>query len=180
MTDSSLWGSVSIDTNVFLYLLNPKYNTAGHISELLAHQGLRTACLLVDRDDRIFGEYRHHLERRIIDLDDTGNEIHILRYWILEAPRCVVELDMTDRLMRSIRNVVFEASESVDRIFVYVALKTGSLLITNDDRHILVGSHRERNRPPRRKSLLRNTRKVRPAGAEILTSQETHAMISQP
>jgi len=174
---SPLWEAVSIDTNVFLYLVNPKYNSDGHISELLSHDEVRAARLLVDGDDRIFGEYLHHLEHWVTSVDDTRNDIYILRYWIHEADRHVVELDMADSLMREIRSVVLEPSESVDRIFVYVALKTGSALITNDERHILIGPQRERNRPPRCRRLLRNTRRVRPSGAEILTSQEAHDRI---
>ena len=48
-------------------------------------------------------------------------------------------LDENDDLMTAIRDVIIEVSENVDRTFVYVAFQQGTLLISNDLRHIVRG-----------------------------------------
>ena len=79
--------------------------------------------------------------------------------------------------MKAIRKVIIEKSEALDCIFVYVALSQGTVLISNDEVHIVIGPERERGDPTRRQRLLRNSKKLRPQGAEILTSQEAHDRI---
>ena len=177
MTKSPFSDSVAIDTNVFHHLLNPKNNCDLHIHRLLEHLQQSGVCLILDNKGRIFGEYSSQIAPVISRKDDTSNEIYMLRYWIQHAPRHLVEVDLRDRLMTLIGSVIIERSEIVDKVFVYVALRSGKILITNDSGHILNGPPHARSHAPRRNVLLRSTKKSRPAGAEILTSQEAHDRI---
>lgn len=175
MTDSPFQDAVAIDTNVFIHLLNPQSNPDGHINQLLTHLiGLGIA-LLVDDGGRIAGEYNHLLGAAISGQNDR-NEIYILRYWILNAPRRSVEVSGNDALMTAISRVIIEPSEAVDRVFVYVALKAGKILISNDEMHIVTGPRRGSRQTARRDRMLR---RFATAGAEILTSQEAHALIQR-
>ena len=175
MTQLLTRDEVAIDTNVFQHLLNPQDNTNSHINRLLGYLIERRATLVVDDQGLIAGEYRQQLKRRLGESDDTRNEIQILRYWILHASRHQVPLDENDDLMTAIRDVIVEASENVDRTFVYVAFQQGTVLISNDLRHIVRGPVDEP--APRRARLLSNTEGLRLDGADILTSQEAHARI---
>ena len=176
MTSSLFNDLVAIDTNVFVHLLDTKgSNKDEHISELLRYLQSQKVGLVIDDKQRIAGEYSQQISPAILSADDTGNEAYILRYWILDAPREVVTLTMNDRLMAEIRKVIFELSENVDRILVYVALSSGRILVTNDETHIILGPTIEQRKGPRCSRLLRSTRRLRPAGADILTSREAHA-----
>lgn len=176
MTTSLFCDAVSIDTNIFEHLLNPQINVNGHINTLLVHLQEQGVALLVDDRNRISGEYNDRIGP-IIRNSDEGNEIYILRYWILNALRVSLAIDRSDRLMSAIRRVIVEQSGEVDRVFVYVALSCGKVLISNDKAHIVIGPRREHGQPPRRRRLLRNSRRFRPEGGEILTSREAHERI---
>ena len=172
MTDAAFEDCIAIDTNVFIHLFDSTWNTDSHINKLLEHFQQQCIELIVDDRGRIAGEYDHQITPRIQSSDDTRNEIQMLRYWMLFAPRKKVRLDNRDRLMQAIRIVVIEPSENVDRIFVYVAFKAGKTLITNDLMHIVEGPDTERT--PRGQRLLRSTRRLRHRDADILTSREAY------
>ena len=157
--------------------MNPQQNVNSHISELLGYLQDQQASLIVDDGKRISGEYLNELSETISQNDDVGNEISILRYWILYAPRIPVKVTLNDNMMTAIRSVIIEPSENVDRIFVYVAFKQGNLLISNDLTHIVVGPTREASQGARRHRLLRQTRRMHSPGANILSSREAHAKI---
>ena len=180
MTDSSFSDSVAIDTNVFRHLINPQDNIGLHINKLLEHLQHLGVRLILDDKGCIFGEYSRMIVPLISTRDDTGNERQILNYWVHYMPRRIVDIDCQDGLMTSIAKVICEPAERVDRILVYVALRSGRILITNDKRHILSGPDRgRRNQCPRRKILLCKTSRIRSDGAGILSSQEAHGMIDQ-
>ena len=168
--------AVAIDTNVFLHLLNPRQNTGAHIHWLLMYLQSQGIALIVDTDDRIGREYKHHIGPVFSGTDDRSNEIFLLRYWYNFAQRQHVTVSGNDRLMAAIRQVITEPSEAVDRIFVYVAFTTGNELISNDRTHIVDGPVHGTGQ--RRRNLLRSTRRIRPNGADILTSEEAHAKIA--
>ena len=86
MTSSPFQDAVAIDTNVFMHLLNPHENVGSHINKLLEYLQAQDAHLIIDSNNRILGEYNHHIAPIIVKNDDTRNEIYILRYWILNAP----------------------------------------------------------------------------------------------
>jgi hypothetical protein len=77
--------------------------------------------------------------------------------------------------MKSIKSVIYESNKDADQTFVYVALKIGRVLISNDMGDIVRG--RGEAQTWRRDRLLRDTEGLRPEGADILTSQEAHGMI---
>ena len=169
--------AVAIDTNVFEHILNPQENIDYHINGLLSQLQQDNARLVVDSGRRIRGEYNQQLTPIIRNGDDMRNEMQLLRYWILYAPEPDTVSVHDDRLMTAIRKVIVERSEGVDRIFVYVALKQGKTLITNDRRHIVNGPSRESKQGARRHRLLSDTRRLRPNGANILTSNEAHSQL---
>ena len=175
MTSAPFRDAVAIDTNVFQHLLNPQNNPDGHIDELLIYLIRQRAQLLVDDQGDIESEYHQQLLRRIRQANDVRAEIQILRYWVLYADRFQTSIDQSDSLMTAIQQIVHEASEDVDRVFVYVAFRQGTTLISNDRRHIVIGTPEESS--PRRERLLIGTAELRPSGARILTSQEAHAEI---
>ncbi len=177
MTIPPFEGAVAIDTNIFEHLLNPRQNVDGHINSLLVHLQENDIALLVDDRERIAGEYNHHIGPIIQRVDDLSNEIYILRFWLLAASRISTAVYLTDPLMMTIREVIMEPSEVVDRIFVYVALSHGKLLVSNDTMHIVFGPSGGGGRSTRRQRLLRNSRRLRPPGAGIVTSEEANDMI---
>ena len=169
---------VAIDTNVFLHLLNCQNNPDSHIDALLKSLSTQGTILLVDDGDRIAGEYDNQLAQMMKSADDTRNDLNILRYWMNPDRRQKVAFSGNDRLFNAIKQVIHEQAETVDRILVYVAFKAGTTLISNDEIHIVVGPPRERRQGQRRTRLLNSTRRLRPDGADILTSREAHAGIS--
>ena len=177
MTISPFEDCVAIDTNVFEHLLNPQMNSESHISELLIHLQERGITLIVDDNSRISNEYDNRLSATLSNSNYTSNEIYIMRYWIRHAARREVTVDSSDGLMRAIRMEIPGNSEGVDRIFVYAAFSLGKILVSNDETHIVIGPPGERGQRPRRDRLLRSTRRLRPTGADILTSQESHGRI---
>lgn len=168
---------VAIDTNVFLHLLNPQQNVNSHITKLLVHLQILGITHVVDAGERIQGEYLNQIGQILTRTDELGTEGDMLRYWIIEANPRKVPVNLQDGLMRTIRDVIIEPSEQVDRIFVYVTFQSGSVLISNDETHIVVGPPGERGQRPRRDRLLRSTRRLRPNGADILTSMEAYEKI---
>ena len=177
MTTSPFQDAVGIDTNVFEHLLYPKHNVGNHINELLVHLQQRGITLLTDKSGRIAAEYKHRLADRIQRADDKGNEVYILRYWMQYAPRREITVNGADQLMQAIRQVIIEHAEAVDRIFVYVSLSQGRILVSNDEAHIVHGpSHQGRN-GRRRRQLLRGSRGIRPRDGDILTSEEASAKV---
>ena len=178
MTVSPFEDYIAIDTNVFEHLLNPQRNTDLHINELLSHLQEQRVALIVDNGERILDEYDNRLDPILRNIDSSRAEMYILRYWTRYVDRISVTVNLTDTLMRAIRNVIPGNSEGVDRIFVYVAFQSGSVLISNDETHIVVGPPGERNQPPRRDRLRRSTRRLRPDGADILTSKEAYDEVS--
>ena len=171
--------SVAIDTNVFLHLLDRDINCDKHVNELLGHLYISKTALIVDNGDRIAGEYGNFIDPILRNKNVELDELYSLRYWSRVAPRKKVIVKMGDELMRSIKRVVREPSESLDRILVYVALRSGKSLITNDRFHILCGPQHENGRS-RRDRLLRQTKRTRSSGSCILSSREAHATIGQP
>ena len=175
MTQLLTRNEVAIDTNVFQHLLNPQNNVDSHINRLLEYLVRERVALIVDDQSLIASEYKQQLERRLGASNDIRNEVQILRYWVLHASRHSVSVNEKDGLMKEIYEVIVEVSEDVDRTFVYVALQQGTVLISNDLRHIVRGPVDEPE--PRRTRLLSNTEDLRPDGADILTSQEAYAVI---
>ena len=171
MTTSPFQGAVAIDTNVFVHLKNEDMeNRDGHIHHLLATligQGIE---LLVDDKDVIKREHVRHVIPMLEGSSVNAGEVYLLQYFMDVNFQRKVVVDRRDRLMTAISKVIFEPSKNADRTFVYVAFHEGKLLISNDRTDIVDGPTGEST--PRRNRLLRETRRLRPQGADIITSQE--------
>ena len=138
MTTPPFWDCVAIDTNVWIHLLNPQDNVNSHINKLLDYLRRQGIALIIDDQGKIAKEYRDSVLRRYQGMDETQNERYMLRY-CLSAPRRVVTLSELDDLMNAIEEVICESGKDADRTFVYVALKIGRTLISNDMRDIVRG-----------------------------------------
>ena len=185
MTEFPLQESVAIDTNVFVHLLNPGWNTDAHINKLLGEliqRGLEGQILLliVDEHGRIEREYIRHVKPMLESQSVQGNELYILAYWMNIDLRFRVHVVDNDLLMIEIKKTIYEASKQADRTFVYVAFKQGKILISNDKTDIIYGPAKENNMTPRRDRLLRGARRLLSPGADILTSQEAYGGIQEP
>ena len=108
MIASPFQDEIAIDTNVFEHILNEPENAKKHISCLLVHLSKEGVRLLVDDSRRIENEYSHRLENRIKEADEKGFEKLILRYWLVEAPKCYVKCNRRDPLMTIIRNIIIK------------------------------------------------------------------------
>ena len=167
--------AVAVDTNIFVHLKNPEQNPDRHIHHLLGvlvEQGVK---LLVDDGGFIHHEYVEHVIPMMEGSSVDAGEVYLLQYFMDVNSQRKVAVARQDRLMAAIREVIFELSKNPDRTFVYVAFHEGKSLISNDREDIVFGPPNERR--PRRDRLLRETRRLRPDGPGILTSQEAHAVI---
>ena len=175
MTTNPFQDAVAIDTNVFVHLKNNEENCDGHIHHLLGvliEQGVE---LLVDGNDVIKREHERHVIPVLEGNSVDAGEVYLLQYFMDVNFQRKVVVDRRDRLMAAINRVIFEPSKNADRTFVYVAFHEGKSLISNDRTDIVEGPTSERM--PRRNRLLRETRRLRPRGADIFTSQDAHAVI---
>src|SRR6266446_5471146 len=128
---------VTIDTSVFKDYLNPEKNTNNHIDTLLAVLARKKYRLCVDEAKRIEGEYEAQLNPIIRNRDETDFARQMLQFWLVVNPKTPLPLDMDDDLMTQIKRVILERKDSLERIFVYVAIRGNTRLVTNDATHIL-------------------------------------------
>ena len=176
-------GHVAIDANVFEHLLGPE-NACGHITTLLRALAKNKASLVVDDKKRIEGEYKKRLLKRIKSgspresgkrpgkAADKVRETSLLKLWVMRTvpgaiPRVRVAVNHGDPLMEQIKGKLRprRGEPNTDRIFVYVALRQGCPLISNDARDII----------KKRGALLEI--KGAKKGSDILTSKEAAARV---
>ena len=161
-----------IDTNVFEHLLNNSQNTDNHIGKLLGSLTKEDIGLAVDDRGRIAAEYQHRFAKH----KQTPNQDHlyIWKYWAQpERIKFRVKVDHSTELMRSIKNIVRATQKStVDRIFIYVAIFSNRVLITNDKQDIIVGD--EATAGDRRSRLLAIAHRHGKENAKIYTSLEAY------
>jgi hypothetical protein len=153
---------IAIDTNVFVHLTNPQENPDSHIDQILSHLAKDNPRLCVDSSNKIPNEYLEKLGPRIGSQDEQGIAIFLLRFWIAQVPREVIETDSQDHLMNRIYRVIPERDEHADRAFVYVSCKGDCPLISNDKTHII----------GRRPALWKQTREYRGGATCFKTSLE--------
>jgi hypothetical protein len=139
---------VTIDTNVFEHLFNPQNNEDQHIDKLLQCLFGRRSVLCLDQGGRISGEYDHRL-RPLFKRDDQDQKLYLLRYFLLLSEPHKITVNFGDALMVSIRGRIGNAEPS-DHIFVYVAIASDSILVSNDAGHITDHRNQLRTCRPRR------------------------------
>lgn len=154
---------IAIDACVFIHLLNIKEkNPDGHIDKLLSYLLKEGFMLLVDSKGKIAKDYAAQVIPIIKTGYEEGNQRILLTGWMLPDRHTTVESYPTDQLMTAIKSVIHEVAEHADRAFVYVACKSKSDLISNDEIHIL----------ERRGDLLKAAKKVGYKSTEIVSSRE--------
>ena len=175
MTARLFQDAVAIDTNVFVHLRNSEQNTDGHIHHLLGVLAEGRVDLLIDDRGVIHREHERNVIPMLEGGSVDGSELYLLQYFMDVNFQQKVMVSPRDRLMAAINRIIFEPSKNADRTFVYVAFHEGKWLISNDRTDIVEGPAGERT--PRRNRLLRETKRLRPNGASILTSIEAHSQI---
>ena len=126
---------VTIDTNVFVHLLNPLNNTGDHIDQLLSSLVEKQMMLCVDNKGRIEGEYETHVVPLFEAASDQDLRIFWLRYFMDDDHKALVPVKFGDALMVSIRRQIRFAEPS-DHVFVYVAINSNTVLVSNNPAHI--------------------------------------------
>ena len=161
---------IAVDTNVFQHLLNPRYNKDNRIFKLLNRFMEDNISLLVDSEKQIQEEYLESLWGYIKKTAKEGKgEGKILRK-LLDSPKKVL-VNLSDELMTCITKTVPETrGKGIDRLFVYVAFKTGKFLITNDKEDMIDNGHRK----DEKRKELRKCRSHKNRKADILTSEEAY------
>ncbi len=127
---------LTIDTNVFIHLLNPEKNEGSHIDHLLVHLLKHSPVLCEDTGGRIAAEYQQQLAHIISASEDIGIGRIILGHWLQSVARCTVDVKPAKQLAGIVKAIIVEETEGIDRTFVMVACLMNCPLITNDIKHI--------------------------------------------
>jgi len=161
--NSMTMDAIAMDTNVFGHLTHYSgINKNRHINELLKYLIKRRTNLLVDKDKKIWNEYKHHLNKPIFKRKyDKREEAYFLQYFLDPARHKSVFVDETDDLWNAIVAVIHDPNE-VDERLVYIAFCKGKLLISNDNNDII----------SQRGLLLERTEGKREQGSDIVSSQQ--------
>lgn len=167
---------IVIDVNIFEYLFSGEdekhINADKHITDILTD--LLDSCLLIDDKGKITSEYGSYLDRRIEqilkkDEKDPVRQLfkHWMEKWVFGALGGIekVNVNTEDKLMSDIKQIIHERM-GMDRYYVYVAFRKGTVLITND-----LGIY------DKRKILKRKTRNSRSRNADILSSKDMHKQL---
>ena len=161
---------IAVDTNIFKNLLNPRYNKNNHIRKIFECFIKGKISLLVDSTNKITTEYLNSLSTYIKTAKHDDNRIVLYSFY--NSRKIKVPVDLSDDLMSCITQTV-PKDKGTDRFFVYVAFKKGKILITNNTRDMISGSHKKDRKDEKRRMLLkcRNINK-KYKGANIFTSEE--------
>jgi len=157
-----------IDTNVLEHVFHPIINADGHVERLLRKFSEQRRKLCTDRPSgtqrsRVMEEYKHRLQFHLRGMQERGQVTQWLRYVLVLAERVDTPVDLSDNLGRSVvPQMDSVGAERSDQIFVYVACKLDSVMVSNNSRHVTdikVG-------------LRRAARKVGSNNTEFLSSTE--------
>ena len=164
---------IAIDTNIFEHLLNPAVNVEDHIGRLLAALREDDIGLIIDAGRRISAEY----QRRFSMHKSVRNQdyLYTLKYWSNpDRIKLEVGVSQQDSLMAAIKRIIPDRDRgkiscTIDRLFVYVAIDSDRVLVTNDRRDI----HGEKTaRGDRRAQLLKKAKQMHKRNAAIYDSRE--------
>ena len=121
---------ITIDTNIFVGLLNPEKNTNDHIAELL--YALQDDCifLITDMDGKIWGEYETAIPNAMTNGRKNSEYNPLLKFWLNpNRYRKIVPIDTN--VINGIKNIIGK-NNTIDATFVCVAMVSDKTLITND------------------------------------------------
>lgn len=128
--------TVVIDTNVFEHWFNPVWNGDSHVGRLLDGLVAQKRRLCVDAGKRIYAEYEHRLDHYRNHPERTRFLLQ-LRGLMTIVPHETVAVDHGDGLAKCLGATMDKAgAEPSDKVFVYVACASDSLLISNNHSHI--------------------------------------------
>ena len=164
---------IAIDTNIFVHLL--EHSRGSNIEKILLMLQKKNVRLIRDSKDRIKGEYSHKILHHFQMLDDTDYQ-DIIDYWLDRDANdldLVVTVNQSDSLFKRIKKILKLEKKTIDRIFVYVALKTNRTLITND-RSGIIDENTKAKDGLRRSKLLRAAHKEKAKSANIYDSDEAY------
>ena len=171
---------IVIDCNVFVHLCtrDAKYNPDGHVLILLGKLAVKSCTLLVDDEGLFRHEYATQLSGHLKKESEIGSELAILRYWLDSGNQSEREVGANKELMKAICDVIIE-KERADRAYVYVSFSTGTVLVSNDETHVVVGpASKKEKRGQRRNRMAKGAKKHLVQGAEILFSSEAAQCLS--
>jgi hypothetical protein len=151
---------ITIDTCVFVHVVNNDANLNDHITHLLLRLRQKEHKLHVDAGNRVTKEYAQEISPILTSSKDIGVARILLRHWMDNDHHDPVVIDYTGPLLSRIHQVI-PRNERVDAILVAVGITGNSRLVTNDGEHIL--GHKAH--------LLRRTRSYRGNGFDIVDSQ---------
>ncbi|MEQ8974219.1 MAG: hypothetical protein RIE73_27960 [Coleofasciculus sp. C1-SOL-03] len=173
MSENNKSSLIVIDTNIFEHLLyEPKNIVLGdwqakteekHINRLLKFLQKQDYRLCLDQGKRIKNEYKHRLNSRISQSDDEGDEIQILRYWLLFNDHHYVDSKINLPLDKALKTIILNDDnqpETTDCIFVHTAALSLCDLVTNDSDYTLSDDQKKRGDRKRSRSD-KNKRKRR-------------------
>jgi len=126
--------AVTLDTSVLEHYFNPDWNGDGHITALLGRIVSENRTLCFDDGQRIHDEMFHRLSN-YRQHGEFGNFSQLMRG--LLAAKEEVTVNHADGLMNCIDGCVRgSGAEQSDKVLIYVACKTDTLLVSNNASHI--------------------------------------------
>ena len=168
---------IAIDTNIFVHLMES--SKASNIEKLLLMLQKKKIRLILDSKNRIKGEYAHKIH------DHFQMAVHrdyqdIIDYWLDQGTDdLVITVNQNDSLFKKIKEILKLEKKTIDRIFVYVALRTNRTLITND-RSGIIDENTKAKDGSRRSKLLRVAHKEKAKSTNIYDSDEAYEIMFKP
>jgi len=131
-----------LDTNVLEHAFNPVVNGDGHVENLLKKFTQQRKKLCLDRPaagkkSRILEEYDHRLQFHKKKIAEQGQMTQWLRYILVLADREDTPVNLADGLgVRVAGHMDRVQAERSDQLFVYVACRLNSVMVSNNSRHV--------------------------------------------
>lgn len=125
---------IVIDANVFMHLWNPAFNISKHINKfLICIKDSHSLC--IDSKKFITSEYDAVLGNKFKQTSDQGNELYILRFWMLMKEKYFLDKSPDKNLNLCLNNAI--PKNSKDRKYAATALLGRCNLVTNDSTDLL-------------------------------------------
>lgn len=129
--------AITLDTNIWLHFFRTEdrqHNADGHIKELLSKIVRQQRILFYDSKARMGNELKHELDK-LKNHRESGNFQNIFR-GLTSLRKETVDVDHGSTLKQCIDRCVPQEAEASDRVFIYVACASNTLLVSNDAGHI--------------------------------------------
>ncbi len=130
--------AITLDTNVVEHLFRTEpqgMNADGHVTELLGKVLAQRRTLCRDHGGRMENEMLHRLAHYRTHRE-LGNFQNLLRGLLELLPKKIIQVNQGDGLMNCIDQRVPGHTEQSDKVIMYVACQSDTLLVSNNDVHI--------------------------------------------